>query len=85
MDGRAEDAGRLCASAEALRETTGAGLYPAEAMIQERFLAPILADAGFPAALETARALSADELIALAAEASSDGGPTTVASPPIPS
>jgi hypothetical protein len=53
--------------------------------IQERFLTPILPDAGFPAALDTARALSADELIALAAAASTDGGPSTVASPLLPS
>ena len=85
VDGRTEDAARLCASAEALRETTGAELYPAEAMIQERFLTSIRADAGFPAALEAARTRSADELIALAAEASVDGiGPTTVASPAVP-
>jgi predicted ATPase len=84
VDGRAEDAARLCASAEALRETTGAELYPAEAMIQERFLKSIRADAGFQAALEAARTRSADELIALAVEASTDGtGPTTVASPPM--
>jgi hypothetical protein len=86
LGGRSEDAGRLCAYSEALRETTGAGLYPAEAVIQERFLAPILADAGFPTALDTARALSADELIELVAEASADGGaPSTVASPAPPS
>ena len=64
LDGRAEDAGRLCAAAEALRETTGAELYPAEAMIQERFLTAVRADRRFPQTLGTARALSADELIA---------------------
>ena len=80
-----EDAGRLCATAEALRETTGAELYPAEAMIQERFLTEVRADPRFPHTLGTARALSADELIALAAEASVDGaGPQTVPSPAVP-
>jgi predicted ATPase len=73
LEGRPDEAGRLCASAEALRETTGAELYPAEAMIQDQFLTTVRADAGFPAALETARALSADELIALVVAASADG------------
>ena len=50
-------------------------------MIQELFLTPIRADARFPAALETARGLSADELIALAVAASVDDGSTAVASP----
>jgi predicted ATPase len=72
LEGRPEEAGRLCACAEALRETTGAEMYPAEAMIQELFLTPIRADAGFAAALETARGLSADELISLAVAASED-------------
>ena len=73
---------RLCATAEALRETTGAELYPAEAMIQERFLTAVRADAGSPHTLGTARALSADELIAQAAEASVDGaGPQHGAQP----
>ena len=73
LEGRPGEAGRLSACADALRETTGAELYPAETMIQDLFLAPIRADAGFSAALETARGLSADELIALAVEASTDG------------
>ncbi len=81
LEGRPDEAGRLCACAEALRETTGAELYPAETMIQELFLTPIRADAGFPAALETARGLSADELIAAAVAASADDGTATVASP----
>ncbi len=72
LEGRPEEAGRLCACAQALRETTGAELYPAESMIQEQFLITIRADASFAAALETARALSADQLIALAVEASAD-------------
>jgi tetratricopeptide (TPR) repeat protein len=85
LEGRPEEAARLCASAEALRETTGAELYPAEAMIQEQFLAPIRADAGFAAALEKARALSADELITVVTEASPAGDSRTVARPVAPS
>src|SRR5207247_4745816 len=34
LQGRSEDASQLCACAEALRETTGAELYPAEKLIQ---------------------------------------------------
>ena len=84
LEGRPEEAGRLCACADALRESTGAELYPAETMIQELFLAPIRADAGFPAALETARGLSADELIAAAVAASADGAQPTVGSSAVP-
>ena len=53
-------------------------------MIQELFLAPIRADAGFPAALETARGLSADELISAALAASADGAQPTVGSSAVP-
>jgi non-specific serine/threonine protein kinase len=81
LEGRPEEAARLCACSDALRETTGAELYPAETMIQELFLTPIRADAGFAAALETARGLSADQLIAAAVDASTDGGFRSVASP----
>jgi non-specific serine/threonine protein kinase len=81
LEGRSEEAARLCACSDALRETTGAELYPAETMIQELFLTPIRADAGFSAALETARGLSADELIAAAVDASTDGGFRSAASP----
>ena len=71
---------RLCACAEALRETTGAELYPAETMIQERFLGPVRAAADFPSALEAARAQSPEELIALAVAASAVRGSETVPS-----
>ncbi|MEK6274079.1 MAG: protein kinase [Actinomycetota bacterium] len=85
LDGRPEEAGRLCAFADALRETTGAELYPAEAMIQELFLTPIRADAGFPAALESARALSAEKLIAAVSAPPAEGAPPTVDTPAVPS
>ena len=85
LEGRPEDASRLCACAEALRETTGAELYPAETMIKERFLMPIRSATEFTAALETARAQSPDELIALVADVSSRRGSDTVASPAVAS
>ena len=78
------DASLLCACAEALRETTGAETYPAETLIKERFLTPVLAEAGFPAALDTARALSPDELIAVAVAAAAERAAPTVASPVAP-
>jgi hypothetical protein len=80
VEGRSQDALRLCACAEALRETTGAELYPAETMIQERFLGPVRAAADFPFAVEAARAQSPEELIALAVTASSGRGSETVPS-----
>jgi len=85
LEGSSAEASRLCACAEALRETTGAEIYPAEAMIQERFLGAVTADNGFAAELEKARALSPDELIALAVEASADHGAQTAASPAVAS
>jgi non-specific serine/threonine protein kinase len=84
LERRPADASRLCACAEALRETTGAEIYPAETLIQERFLAPVLTEAGFAAALETARALSPDELITMAVESALDRARQTVASPAAP-
>ena len=85
LESRPADASQLCACAEALRETTGAEIYPAETLIKDRFLAEILGDAGFPAELETARALSPDELIATAVAAAGDRRPAeTVARPTSP-
>ena len=81
LQGGAADALRLSACAEALRDMSGAEIYPAEAMIQERFLATITADGGFAAALETARARSPEELMELAVVAATESGGETVASP----
>ncbi len=81
LEGRAADASQLCACAEALRETTGAEIYPAETLIQERFLTSVLAEAGFAAELEKARALSPEELIATAVAAAGDRAAQTVATP----
>jgi predicted ATPase len=84
VDGRSVDASRLSACAEALRETTGAGLNPAETLIRDRFLATLRADTGFAASLESARAQSTDELIADAMAAATERpSSATVASPAI--
>jgi predicted ATPase len=84
VDGRSAEASRLSACAEALRETTGAGLNPAEALIHDRFLVSLRADTGFVAALESARAQTTDELIADAVAAAGEREPAaTVASPAI--
>ena len=84
LESRPADASQLCACAEALRETTGAEIYPAETLIKERFLAPVLAEAGFAAELETARALSPDELIATAVAAAGDRRPAQTVASPVP-
>ena len=81
LERRPADASQLCACAEALRETTGAEIYPAESLIQERFLTSVLAEAGFAAALATARAVPPDELIATAVAAAGDRAAPTIASP----
>ena len=84
LERRPADASQLCACAEALRETTGAEIYPAETLIQERFLASVLAEAGFAAELDRARALSPDELLATAVAAAGDRAAQTIASPTAP-
>ena len=81
LERRPVEAAQLCACAEALRETTGAEIYPAERLIQERFLAAVLAEPGFAAELERTRGLPPDELIATAVAAAGDRAPQTVASP----
>jgi len=53
-------------------------------LIQERFLTSVLAEAGFAAALATARAVSPDELIATAVAAAGDRAAPTIASPAAP-
>ena len=70
-EGRQADAARLLGAADALRETTGAALSPAEVLIGERFLAPVrasLGDAAFDAEQTAGRRLGIDEVLALAAE-----------------
>jgi hypothetical protein len=80
-----EEAARLCASADALRESTGAQLGPAEALIRQRFLGPLSADPAFTSALAAARAQPPDDLIAAVfASASSGRSSATVASAPVP-
>jgi non-specific serine/threonine protein kinase len=69
LEGAAPDAARFAASAEALCETTGAELYPAEELIQERFLKEVRSDAGFATALGVARAQPPEELVSAAVEA----------------
>jgi predicted ATPase len=84
LEGQSAEASQLSACSEALRETTGARLYPAEALISERFLGSLRADTGFAAALESARAQTTDELIAAAVAAAAERGPSaTVASPAV--
>ena len=81
LQGSAPDALRLAASAEVLREICESEIYPAETLIEERFLASVQADGGFAAALESARAHSPEELMELAVAASAQSGSETVISP----
>ena len=69
LEGSRPDAVRFAASAATLCETTGALPYPAEELLQERFLTEVRADSGFAAALGAARAQPSEELVAEAAEA----------------
>ncbi len=69
LEGSRPDAVRFAASAATLCETTGALPYPAEELLEERFLKEVRADSGFAAALGAARAQASEELVADAAEA----------------
>ena len=69
LEGSRVDATHFAASAAALCETTGALPYPAEELLQERFLKEVRADSAFAAALGAARAQPSEELVAEAAEA----------------
>jgi tetratricopeptide (TPR) repeat protein len=88
-DGRHVDAVRLLGAADALRETTGAALSPAEVLIGERFLAPLresLGETAFDAERTTGRRLGVDDVLALVAEQPGrPAAPETVASPAAPS
>ena len=84
LEQRPADASQLSACAAALLETTGAEISPAESLIQERFLTSILSEAGFAAALATARAVPPDELMATAVAAAGDRAAPTIASPAAP-
>src|SRR5581483_10272909 len=79
-----EEAARLCASADALRESTGAQLGPAEALIRQRFLGPLSADPAFTNALAAARTQPPDDLIAAVFASASGRSSATVASAPVP-
>ena len=83
IEGRAREATRLFAGAEVLLETTGATLTPAEEAIRDQFLTPLQTGLGEPAfATEwgAGRALSSEEVVALALEGRAGHAPT-VASP----
>jgi predicted ATPase len=69
LEGSEADAARFAASAVALCETTGAEPYPAEELLQERFLSEVHADPEFAAALGTARGQPPEQLVAEATEA----------------
>ncbi len=69
LEGSKADAARFAASAIVLCETTGAEPYPAEELLQERFLTEVLADSEFAAALGTARGQGPEDLVAEAVEA----------------
>jgi predicted ATPase len=78
LEGLSSEAAQLAAIAEALCESTGAEIYPAEALVQERYLTEVRADPSFAAALESARVLSPDELIAQAVEVSTPQAPEPI-------
>ena len=82
---RVRDATRLFAAAELLLETTGAAPSPAEEALRDEFLAPLqtgLGEAAFATEWEAGRALSSEEVFALALEGR-PGHAQTVASPAV--
>jgi tetratricopeptide (TPR) repeat protein len=85
-EGRVADAARLFAGAETLREATGAALSPVEQAIQDRFLPRVgaeLGDEGLKRERDAGRALTPEEVVALAL-ASKPAAAQTVASPVSP-
>ena len=83
-EGRQAEAARLLGAADALRETTGAALSPAEVLIGERFLAPVrasLGDAAFDAEQTSGRRLGIDDVLAFAAAPGRPAVAETVTSP----
>src|SRR5438067_709843 len=84
---RQADAARVLGAADALRETTGAAPSPAEALIGERFLAPVrasLGEAAFDAEQTSGRRLGIDDVLSLVAEPGRPAVAETVTSPVSP-
>jgi|SRR5579884_741630 len=80
-EGNDAEASQHLASADALRESTGAQLGPAESLIRQRFLGPLSADPAYTSAVAAARSLPPDDLIAAVFAAAAAHPSATVASP----
>jgi predicted ATPase len=79
-EGKDAEASQHLASADALRESTGAQLGPAESLIRQRFLGPLCADPAYTSAVAAARSLPPDDLIAAVFSATAGRSSATVAS-----